>query len=119
MKRVTACLIPMLAATSPLWAESRPNVLMIVIDDIGYGDMSAHGHPWLETPNLDRLHGESARMTDFLVSPTCAPTRAALMIGAHEFRAGVTHTIHGMERMNRECARWWEASREFLIHEAE
>lgn len=83
-------------------AEKRPNILMIVIDDIGYGDISAHGHPWLKTPNLDRLHDESVRMTDFMVSPTCAPTRAALMTGAHEFRSGVTHTLPPMRLMNRE-----------------
>ncbi len=84
-------------------AAPRPNILMIVVDDMGSGDMSAQGHPWLKTPNFDRLHGESVRMADFMVSPTCAPTRAALMTGAHEFRSGVTHTIHGMERMNPEC----------------
>lgn len=83
-------------------AAEKPNILMILIDDIGYGDVGAHGHPWLETPNLDCLHGQSARMPDFMVSPTCAPTRAALMTGAHEFRSGVTHTIRGMERMSRE-----------------
>lgn len=96
----------------PLWllllsfpllaAAEKPNILMIVIDDMGSGDMSGEGHPWLKTPNLDRLRAESVRMTDFMVSPTCAPTRAALMTGAHEFRSGVTHTIFGMEQMNRE-----------------
>jgi len=84
-------------------AAERPNILMIVVDDMGYGDMGKHGHPWLKTPNFDRLHDESVRMSDFLVSPTCAPTRAALMTGAHEFRSGVTHTIYGMEQMNQDC----------------
>lgn len=52
-------------------AAQRPNILMIVVDDMGSGDMSAQGHPWLKTPNFDRLHGQSVRMTDFMVSPTC------------------------------------------------
>lgn len=88
---------------SLVMAVQRPNILMVVVDDMGFGDMSAQGHPWLKTPNFDRLHGQSVRMIDFMVSPTCAPTRAALMTGAHEFRSGVTHTIHGMERMNPDC----------------
>ncbi len=96
-------LVLILAASCVHGKIARPNILMIVIDDMGYGDISAHGHPWLETPNLDKLWKQSARMTDFMVSPTCAPTRAALMTGAHEFRSGVTHTTHGMNLMNREC----------------
>ena len=65
----------------------------------GYGDISAHGNPILKTPNLDRLHDEAARFTDFHVSPTCAPTRSALLTGRHEFRNGVTHTIEERERL--------------------
>jgi arylsulfatase A-like enzyme len=103
MKRSLASLLLTWVTLSAAQAEKQPNILMIVIDDLGYGDLSAHGHPWLKTPNLDRLHDESVRMTDFMVSPTCAPTRAALMTGAHEFRSGVTHTIPPMRRMNREC----------------
>ena len=87
-------------AAAELKAPERPNILMIVVDDMGYGDVSAHGHPWFKTPNFDRLYQQSVRMTDFMVSPTCAPTRAALMTGAHEFHSGVTHTILGMEQMN-------------------
>ena len=87
-------------AAAELNAPERPNILMIVVDDMGYGDVSAHGHPWFKTPNFDRLYQQSVRMTDFMVSPTCAPTRAALMTGAHEFHSGVTHTILGMEQMN-------------------
>src|SRR5688500_2957788 len=85
-------------AAGPL-AGKKPNVVFILTDDQGYGDVSAHGNPVLKTPNLDRLHGESARFTDFHVSPTCAPTRSALLTGRHEFRNGVTHTIHERERL--------------------
>ena len=80
-------------------ASRPPNILLIVTDDTGYGDVGAHGHPLLQTPNLDRLHAESVRFTDFHVSPTCAPTRSALLTGRHEFRNGVTHTILERERL--------------------
>jgi arylsulfatase len=69
-------------------------------DDQGYGELSCHGNPILRTPHLDRLHRESVRFTDFHVSPTCAPTRAALLTGRHEFRSGVTHTILERERLD-------------------
>jgi arylsulfatase A-like enzyme len=59
--------------------ETRPNVILIMTDDQGYGDLGCHGNPILKTPNLDRLYAESVRLTDFHVSPFCTPTRAALM----------------------------------------
>jgi arylsulfatase len=77
----------------------RPNVILILTDDQGYGDLSCHGNPILRTPNLDRLHDEGVRFTDFHVSPTCAPTRSALLTGRHEFKNGVTHTILERERL--------------------
>ena len=80
-------------------AEQKPNIIFILTDDQGYGDFSAHGNPILQTPHLDRLRGESVRFTDFHVSPTCAPTRSALLTGRHEFRNGVTHTIQERERL--------------------
>ena len=83
----------------PAVAAGKPNIIFILTDDQGYGDISAHGNPILKTPNLDRLHRESARFTDFHVSPTCAPTRSALLTGRHEFRNGVTHTIEERERL--------------------
>ena len=75
--------------------ESRPNVILVITDDQGYGDLSCHENPWLRTPNLDRLHEQSVRLTDFHVSPTCAPTRAALLTGHYSNRTGVWHTIGG------------------------
>ena len=74
---------------------TQPNVILIVIDDQGFGDLSCHGNPVLETPNLDKLHNESVRFTDFHVDPTCAPTRGALLTGKYAHRAGVWHTIAG------------------------
>lgn len=80
-------------------AGARPNIILILTDDQGYADLSCHGNPVLRTPNIDRLHSEGVRFDNFHVSPTCAPTRSALMTGRHEFKNGVTHTIHERERM--------------------
>jgi arylsulfatase len=79
--------------------QKAVNVVFILTDDQGYGDLSCHGNPVLRTPHLDHLHAESVRFRDFHVSPTCAPTRSALMTGRHEFRNGVTHTILERERL--------------------
>jgi len=81
-------------------AEPFPNVIVILTDDQGYGDLACHGNPHLKTPHLDRLHSRSVRFTDFHVSPTCAPTRSALLTGRHEFYNGVTHTILERERLS-------------------
>lgn len=80
-------------------ASSKPNIILIMTDDQGYGDLACHGHPYLQTPHLDKLHSQSTRFTDFQVSPTCAPTRSALMSGRAPFKNGVTHTILERERM--------------------
>ena len=84
-------------------AGRRPNIVFILADDQGYGDLACHGHPVLKTPHLDRLHAEGVRFTDFHVSPTCSPTRSALMTGRHEFKNGVTHTILERERLTLEA----------------
>ncbi len=81
-------------------AGSRPNIILIITDDQGYGDLSCHGNPILKTPNIDKLFARSVRFTDFHVSPTCAPTRASIMTGRHEFKNGVTHTINERERLS-------------------
>jgi arylsulfatase len=79
--------------------RKQPNIIYVMTDDQGYGDIAAHGNAIISTPHLDRLHGESVRLTEFHASPTCSPTRAALMTGRHEFRSGVTHTINERERL--------------------
>jgi len=87
-----------LAPTAQAQRE-RPNVVLIITDDQGYGDIGAHGNRMIRTPNLDRLHSESVRLTNFHVDPTCAPTRAALMTGRYSTRTGVWHTIAGRSLM--------------------
>jgi len=97
--RLTANLL-LAAGLQAAFAGGRPpNIIFILTDDQGYGDLSCHGHPILRTPHLDRLHDEGVRFTDFHVSPTCAPTRSALLTGRHEFRNGITHTILERERL--------------------
>src|SRR4051812_6296862 len=95
----------LLALASPVSADAiepttrPPNIILVMPDDIGYGDFACLGNPIVQTPNIDRFHAESVRFTSFHVSPTCAPSRAALMTGRHEFRNGVTHTIQERERL--------------------
>ena len=76
-----------------------PNVLIVITDDQGYGDLACHGNPHLKTPSLDALHQRSVRLTDFHVDPTCSPTRSALMTGRYSTRTGVWHTIAGRSLM--------------------
>ncbi|MEM9187143.1 MAG: arylsulfatase [Planctomycetota bacterium] len=86
-------------AAGPL-AGARPNIVLVMTDDQGKGELSCLGSPILSTPHLDRLYAQSSRFTDFHVSPTCSPTRAAIMAGRHEFKSGVTHTIWERERLS-------------------
>lgn len=85
-------------AAGPL-ANSRPNIVLVMTDDQGYGPVGRHGHPWIKTPNLDQFYDKSVRFTRFHVCPTCAPTRSAIMTGRHPMKNGVTHTILERERM--------------------
>ena len=73
----------------------KPNVILIMTDDQGYGDLASHGSPYVKTSALDSLYAESIRFTDFHVDPSCSPTRAALLTGNYSSRAGVWHTIGG------------------------
>ena len=81
-------------------AGKRPNIIMILSDDQGYGDLGRNGNKEIKTPNLDKMYDESVHFEDFHVSPTCSPTRSSIMSGKHEFKNGVTHTILERERMS-------------------
>ena len=80
--------------------ERRPNFIMIMTDDQGYGDLGCHGNPHLRTPNIDKLHAESVRFTNFYVTPVCAPTRAGLLTGRDHYRTGVVDTYMGRAMMD-------------------
>ncbi len=74
---------------------SQPNVVIVIADDQGYGDLGHTGNPIIKTPNIDALASESTSLTDYHVAPTCSPTRSALMTGHWTDRTGVWHTING------------------------
>jgi arylsulfatase A-like enzyme len=84
-----------LSAPSTAQAGRQPNIVFVLTDDQGYGDLGCHGNPYIRTPHLDRLHAESVRLTDYHVGPTCAPTRAGLLTGHYANSTGVWHTIGG------------------------
>jgi arylsulfatase A-like enzyme len=79
---------------SSLYAQ-KPNVILVMTDDQGYGDLACHGNQVLKTPHLDKMHSESIRFTDFHVSSFCTPSRAALMTGRYPARTGAYRTSAG------------------------
>ena len=79
--------------------NAKPNVLIILTDDQGYGDLSIHGNLDINTPTLDSLAHESAQFDRFYVSPLCAPTRASLLTGRYHLRTGTISVSKGMEIM--------------------
>ena len=86
-----------------LAASEKPNIIFILTDDQGYGDVNAHGHPYLKTPHTNKLRSQSVSFDNFYVSPSCSPTRAALLTGMHEFRSGVTHTIIPRQQLHKDA----------------
>ena len=89
-----------LATAVPLTAAQPPNVVLVITDDQGYGDVGAHGNTMIQTPHMDAMFAESVRLTNFHVDPTCSPTRSALMSGRYSTRTGVWHTIMGRSLMS-------------------
>lgn len=76
-------------------SADKPNVVIVITDDQGYGDLSCHGNPILKTPKIDELFADSVRLKDYHVAPTCSPTRCAFLTGHWTNRTGVWHTIMG------------------------
>ena len=88
--------IPLLAlGANSTFAAQRPNVIIVMTDDQGYPELSAHGNPVLQTPHLDRLHEESVRFKDFHVAPMCTPTRGQLLTGLDAARNGAINVSSG------------------------
>ncbi len=81
--------------TAATATADKPNVILVITDDQGYGDLGCHGNPVIKTPHMDKLHSESSVLDDYHVAPTCSPTRAALLTGHWTNRTGVWHTIRG------------------------
>jgi len=85
-----------------LGAAQPPNVIVVMTDDQGYGDLGCHGNTILKTAALDQLYRQSIRLTNFHVDPTCSPTRAALLTGRYSCRTGVWHTLMGRSLLRRD-----------------
>jgi len=79
----------------------RPNVVILLTDDQGYADLSCHGHPFLKTPNLDRVGEQSVRLNDFHVAPMCTPTRGQLLTGMDCLRNGASSVSAGRSFLRR------------------
>ena len=75
--------------------DAHPNIIFVLTDDQGYGDLSCLGNPVLQTPTIDRLYADSVRLTDFHVAPVCTPTRGELMTGHDALRNGATFVCMG------------------------
>jgi arylsulfatase A-like enzyme len=80
---------------------ARPNVVILIVDDQGYGDLGCHGNPVVKTPQLDRLHAESVRLTDFHVAPMCTPTRGQLLSGRDALANGAMNVSSGRSMLRR------------------
>jgi arylsulfatase A-like enzyme len=91
-----------LKTASKVKTKQQPNVIIVITDDQGYGDIAAHGNTLVKTPAIDKFHKESVRLTDFHVGPTCAPSRSGLMTGRYANRVGVWHTIGGVSILRKE-----------------
>jgi arylsulfatase len=82
------------------FADQRPNVIVVLTDDQGYGELSYHGNPVLNTPHLDKLAEESIRFEDFHAQPMCAPTRAQLLTGLDAIKTGTINVSSGLALLN-------------------
>ncbi|TWU44802.1 Arylsulfatase [Rubripirellula tenax] len=89
---VCSCLLVIIAisdANAAAPTERKPNAIVILADDLGYGDLSCYGADDIATPSIDRMASEGMKFNSFYVSPVCSPTRAALMTGSHSTRVGI------------------------------
>ncbi|MEP2777663.1 MAG: arylsulfatase [Luteolibacter sp.] len=95
MKSLRLLLLSLPACLTLLNAAERPNIVFVITDDQGYGDLACNGHPYAKTPAIDKLHSESVALDDYHVAPTCSPTRCGLLTGHWTNRTGVWHTVNG------------------------
>ncbi|VGO15452.1 Arylsulfatase [Pontiella desulfatans] len=105
MKRKNMMLMALVAGTmvGPAFSKvgGKPNVVIVITDDQGYGDLAFTGNPAIKTPTIDRLREQGTLLNNFHVDPTCAPTRSALMTGRYSDRVGVWHTVQGRSMLRR------------------
>jgi len=87
-------------SAAPVGTINRPNILFVLADDMGWGDLRCHGNKHLDTPALDQLRSQGVALERFLVGPVCAPTRASLLTGRHHLRLRVINTTNALEVMH-------------------
>ncbi|MCI0703713.1 MAG: arylsulfatase, partial [Planctomycetia bacterium] len=94
-------LLSSLLALVPLaaFAADSPNVLIVIVDDQGFGDLGTHGNPVVKTPQFDRFAKQSVWLKNFYVSPVCSPTRSSLLTGQYNYRVGIVDTAYGRSMM--------------------
>ena len=96
MSKIFAAFLLALSVSTQAAAQSiRPNVVLIVTDDVGYGDIGSYGAPDIKTPNIDSLAKDGVRLTDFYAAPQCTPTRAALISGRYQQRFALEVALTG------------------------
>src|SRR5439155_10156451 len=94
MRLICACLTCFALAVPSFAAERKPNVILILADDLGYGELGCYGQKKIKTPSLDRMAKEGLRFTQFYCgSPVCAPSRCSLMTGKHGGHAWVRNNL--------------------------
>lgn len=88
-------------------SERPPNVVIVFVDDVGYGDLGSFGHPTIRTPNLDRMAAEGLKLTGFYAAaPSCSPSRAGLLTGRYPVRAGILWALGPEERRGISADEW-------------
>ncbi len=91
--------VPLPASAPSPQGGRKPNVVLVMTDDQGWGDLRSHGNSLIDTPVMDRLAGQGARFEHYYVSPMCGPTRASLLTGRYNLRSGAAWVSHGLEVM--------------------
>ncbi len=101
-KRLTVCAVLVVTGNTLAWAADRPNIVLILADDLGYGDLGCYGHPVAETPYLDRLAEQGVRLVQhYSNGPECSPTRTALLTGRYQQLAGGLECAIGTGNVGR------------------
>lgn len=101
-KLLLILLFPILFNNCVAQEETRPNIILVLTDDQGYGDLGVHGNEIINTPNIDKFAKASIQLSQFYVSPVCSPTRASLMTGRYNFRTRVVDTYKGRSMIDPE-----------------
>ena len=98
MRGAVLVLLSVLFAAPPAFGQQRPNIVMIIMDDLGYGDIGSYGVADAKTPNIDRLAREGVRLTDFYANhANCSPTRTGLITGRYQQRYGIESPLGAID----------------------